>query len=138
MLYEKQVLEANDHFYKAFNGRDIGLMKEVWQHDESVICIHPGWKLLKGYAPIIESWAAIFENSENMDIQLSQVEVVASEDLAWVSCGEHLFTITPTGVHNSRVHATNLFKRVDGSWRMMLHHASALPSRPMEEEISSN
>ncbi len=130
MLNEQKVLEANENFYKAFNGRDLELMKDVWLDDPSATCLHPGWHLLMDYSPIIRSWDDIFQSGGNQDIKLSDVEVTASKDLAWVSCRENLYSITTSGVQLSGIHATNVFKLTDGAWKMILHHASTIPSLP--------
>ena len=103
-------------------------MQQVWMRDASVTCIHPGWPVLRGFDPIIKSWQDIFEHTDHMEIKLSDVQVVAADDLVWVSCQENLFSIHQAGVQSSKVHATNLFKRVSGEWKMILHHAAAIPT----------
>ena len=134
MINEEQALAANENFYKAFNARDLDAMKAVWSSRENVICVHPGWNPLNGFEPIMESWQGIFKNSGNMDIRTSDVKVTASEDLAWVSCVENLYTIAAHGVLASKIFSTNLFKLNDGSWKMIMHHASPMPSTPEREE----
>ena len=122
------VLDANQSFYDAFNKQDLDGMQQVWIRDPSATCIHPGWPVLRGFDPIIKSWQDIFENTDHMEIKLSDVQVVAADDLVWVSCQENLFSINMAGVQTTQVHATNLFKRVSGDWKMILHHAAALPT----------
>ena len=134
MKNEELAMTANESFYKAFNARDLGAMKEVWSSHESVTCVHPGWNPLNGFEPIMESWQGIFKNSGNMDIQISDVKVVSSEGLARVSCIEKLYTIATHGVLASKVFSTNLFRLNEGSWKMIMHHASPVPSQPESEE----
>ncbi len=129
----QEVLQANDGFYQAFNKQDLGLMERVWLDAEQSVCIHPGWPVLRGYESITQSWKDIFEHTDHMEIKLSDVEVVISGDLGWVSCQENLFSIHQAGVQTSQVHATNLFRCVKGSWRMILHHAAAVP--PPKETV---
>ena len=135
---EESVKQANENFYKAFNRRDIDLMKATWLNDSASVCIHPGWGPLKGYDPIIKSWSDIFQNSQNMEIRLSQVAITFSAGLAWVGCQENLTIITMDGVQSSHVHATNLFQLGDGQWRLVLHHASSTPARSMSDDALSN
>ncbi len=137
MINEDSVLEANEKFYDAFNKQDADLMEKVWLDDPSVICIHPGWMVLRGLDAIMPSWQEIFQGSDPLDIKLSNVEVTASLDMVWVSCQENLFLIKSSGVQTSRVHATNIFKQVDNVWKMVLHHASALPAPvPLESRMN--
>jgi ketosteroid isomerase-like protein len=138
MSNEESVKQVNENFYKAFNSRDMDLMKATWLNDGVSVCIHPGWGALKGYEPIIKSWSDIFINSQNMEIGLSQVEIIFSDGLAWVSCQENLTIITPDGVQSSHVLATNIYQLDDGQWRMILHHASSTPPRSMSDDALSN
>ena len=134
MENEELIVAANESFYKAFNARDLDAMKRVWSSHEKVTCVHPGWEPLSGLEPIIDSWQGIFKNSGNMDIQATDVSVTTSEGLAGVACVEKLYTIATNGVLASKVFSTNLFQLNGGTWKMIMHHASPLPSSPESEE----
>jgi ketosteroid isomerase-like protein len=131
-------LESNQRFYDAFNKNDLDLMTRTWLDDPIAQCIHPGWDVLSGFKPIIESWRRIFETGQDLEIKLSHVEVIVSDDLAWIACQENLFSISTSGVQLSKVHATNLFKQVDGEWKMILHHASPVRGLPTEEKVTEH
>ena len=132
---QDSAITANEKFYKAFNARDLSAMKEIWSSHQNVTCVHPGWSPLNGFEPIIDSWQGIFKNSANMDIQISDINMLTSNDLAWVSCVEKLYTIASHGVLASKVFSTNLFKLNQDGWKMIMHHASPLPSMPESEEV---
>lgn len=138
MVNEDKAQSANQKFYDAFNKRDIEAMKQVWGNDKRVTCVHPGWPPLKEFEPILNSWAGIFENSGNMEIRISDVQVLEKETFAWVSCIEKLFTIADTGVLASQVYATNLFQLEGDAWKMVMHHASPVPPTQDVEDASRN
>tara|TARA_Y100001934_G_C12331671_1_gene765434 strand:+ start:1177 stop:1587 length:411 start_codon:yes stop_codon:yes gene_type:complete len=135
MAIEDSAITANENFYKAFNARDLSAMKEIWSSRQNVTCVHPGWSPLNGFEPIMNSWQGIFKNSGNMDIQVSDINIVTSNDLAWVSCVENLYTIASNGVLTSKVFSTNLFELNKGKWKMIVHHASSMPSTPESDEV---
>lgn len=135
MSDQDSAITANEKFYKAFNARDLSAMKEIWSSHQNVTCVHPGWSPLNGFEPIIDSWQGIFKNSGNMDIQISDINMLTSNDLAWVSCVEKLYTIASHGVLASKVFSTNLFKLNKDGWKMIMHHASPMPSMPESEEV---
>ena len=135
MADEDSAIRANEKFYKAFNARDLSAMKEIWSSHQNVTCVHPGWSPLNGFEPIIDSWQGIFKNSGNMDIQISDINMLTSNDLAWVSCVEKLYTIASHGVLASKVFSTNLFKLNQDGWKMIMHHASPMPAMPESEEV---
>ena len=136
-MSEKEVLKTNQRFYDAFNKNDIELMIGVWLNDPISQCIHPGWDVLIGFENIMTSWQKIFAAAQDLEIKLSHVDVTASENLAWVTCQENLFSIVSSGVQLSKVHSTNLFKMMNGEWKMILHHASPVSGLPAAEEQSS-
>ena len=135
-MSEKEVLKTNQRFYDAFNKNDIELMIGVWLNDPISQCIHPGWDVLIGFENIMTSWQKIFAAAQDLEIKLSHVDVTASENLAWVTCQENLFSIVSSGVQLSKVHSTNLFKKVNDEWKMILHHASPVGGLPATEEQS--
>ena len=138
MSVEREVLDTNENFYQAFNRGDLDLMKSVWAQNDSVVCIHPGWEVLRGFDVIIESWEKIFVGSENLEIKLSDIIVTGDGPMVWVSCQENLFAMSMSGVQVSKVHATNLFEKVGDQWKMVLHHASSVPQLSRQEQISNN
>ena len=137
-MSEKDVIEANQNFYNAFNKNDIELMIGIWLNDSASQCIHPGWDVLTGFENIMSSWQKIFASAQDLEIKLSHIKVTTSENLAWVTCQENLFSIVSSGVQLSKVHSTNLFKKVNDEWKMILHHASPVRGLPAIEKITEN
>ena len=129
MTDKEKALKANEKFYEVFNKQDADQMLQIWMDDDSITCIHPGWDVLRGVEAVMHSWKGIFQNSAPLDIRLSDVTATASKDLVWVSCQENLYVISPDGVMTSSVYTTNMFQKVNGEWKMTLHHASPIPSK---------
>jgi len=124
---------ANEQFYAALNDLDIVAMERIWAHTMSARCIHPGWDVLVGWTAIRESWQSIFSAGGALNVQAGDVQVSVHGDVAWIQCLEQIHNTGEAGDQLSVARATNLFLRQDGGWRMVLHHASPIPS-PMEEE----
>ena len=120
------VLAANAAFYKAFQDLDMEAMCEVWRQDGESCCIHPGWAPLVGWSAVRQSFVAIFANSGWLRVVPRKVAVHLAGDLAWVRCIEVVSSLGDRGTAQGRVAATNLFSRVDGRWRMVLHHGSPI------------
>lgn len=125
---EDAVRAANQRFYAAFESLDIAVMEAVWEHDESIECVHPGWELLFGWDLVRESWARIFANTKRVRIALSSLWVRVEGSAAWVSCTEHVTTAYADGFDESTAQATNVFVLRDEQWVMAAHHASPLPT----------
>ena len=118
------VSAANQAFYDAFERRDLDVMSEVWEHSERVVCTHPGWRTLRGWAEVAASWFALFQADEGMQFILTGEHVVVSGDSAWVTVEENLIT----GAIGGTVCALNLFVRTDSEWQMVAHHGSGVAS----------
>src|SRR5690349_14662757 len=121
------VLDANHAFYDAFESRDLDAMSDLWAHDDRVICVHPGWTELRGWASVASSWAALFGGPQHLQFIVTDEHVVVAGDVAWVSCDENLLT----GEGSATVASLNLFARDDlGSWKMLAHHGAPVVTGP--------
>jgi ketosteroid isomerase-like protein len=117
-------IEANRAFYRAFECLDVEKMEAIWLSDPKIICIHPGWRKLNGWGPVMQSWARIFESAFELKFEVRELEVFASEDLAVIVTEENLTQRGYDGSSKSQVLATNVFERIGDKWMMTLHHGS--------------
>jgi len=131
---EMAVLRANQGFYEAFEQLDIEAMSAVWLHTDRARCIHPGWRTLRGWPAIKESWVAIFSNTEEIKFTLSEVSVNLADRMAWVSCVENIIDAGNAIPVVSAIEATNIFEQVGSEWRLVQHHASMAVREREEEE----
>jgi ketosteroid isomerase-like protein len=118
---ERDVLAANEAFYTAFAQKDMTAMESLWARETPVACLHPGWEALAGRERVVESWRRILLGGgapQSVRCRRPVAQVVG--DVAWVFCEE----VLPGG----NLAATNVFVRERGTFRMVHHHASAIPS----------
>lgn len=123
------VVAANQSFYDAFEARDLDAMSDLWAHDDRVVCVHPGWAVLRGWGPVAASWAAIFGGPQRLQFIVTDAHVVVADDMAWVSCDENLLASDGSGT----VTSINIFGRDEmGKWRMVAHHGAPVMVGPSE------
>lgn len=135
---EAAVLAANAAFYAAFESRDLDAMADVWEHSDRVAVTHPGWPTLRGWARVAGSWDAIFANTAFFQFLLGDETVSVAGDVAWVTVEENILQAGGSReggedlaeIMGSRVAAVNVFTRVPGGWRMVLHHGSPVVGDP--------
>jgi ketosteroid isomerase-like protein len=128
------VIAANDAFYRAFESLDLTRMEMVWLHASSITCVHPGWRLLTGWGPVMESWQRIFANTLAMDFSVTDARAEVVGDVAWVVCVENLESAHRDQTATAQLQATNIFRRHDGHWWLVHHHASAISPQLAEVE----
>jgi ketosteroid isomerase-like protein len=116
------VLAANQAFYDAHEARDIDAMGAVWDHSDRAVCVHPGWPILRTWPLIERSWQRIFAGEGRNQFIVTNVGVSGIGDVMWVTVDENLVDGAATGT----VAATNMFVRVDGLWRLVVHHGSGI------------
>ena len=118
---EAAVLKINSAFYEAFENSDLDAMSDLWVHADHVVCVHPGWTALRGWASVAASWAALFSGPQYLQFIVTDEHLSVNGDMAWVSCDENLLT---TGA-SATINALNIFERSsDGHWRMVAHHGA--------------
>ena len=131
------VLAANRAFYAALESRDAAGMEAVWSHDDDVACVHPGWHRLEGWEEVSRSWHAIFANSRPWKVRPEEERAFVSGTVAVVLCVEVLEASGTSG-EPARMQATNVFRRENGDWRIVHHHASPMPEAGEPEEETVN
>ncbi len=122
--------DAELAFYDAMETGDIEKMKQVWSDDESIVCIHPGAMRIEGREEVVGSFSQIFEEAPEMDYSVGDSRCLQSDDVAVHLVREEL-VIDDQLV--SVMLATNIYHKIDGSWRMTLHHASHEPDPDYDE-----
>ena len=133
MSDQEQVLEANRLFYRAFESLEIEKMEQVWLQVPHIVCVHPGWRRLSGWGPVMESWERIFQSTFEMKFDLTDVDVMIRGDVAVVVVQENLTQRGYDGSSRSVVQATNVFERAGNRWYLVLHHGSPVAA-PSEHE----
>lgn len=128
--------EAEQAFYDAFENLDLSAMMSVWADREFIECIHPMCDRAQGRSAVAHSWKQIFSGGLRVHVELSNVHRTQDALLAVHIVYEHI-SVPGEGTRHSRVIATNIYQLIDGSWHMVLHHASPSPADDMEEEENS-
>ena len=126
MSEETAILAANAAYYRAFAAADFAAMSRIWA-DDNVSCIHPGWPVLIGRQAILESYREILRNPNQERIEPRNETVMVAGGEARVFCVEF--------VGGAALAATNLFRRIEGAWRMSHHQAS--PIAALVEQVIS-
>ncbi len=109
-------------FYAAFRELDIDRMGDIWLTAPEVSCVHPGGGLLQGTDAVLASWKEIFRDTRPPQVEYQLIQSTTEARLA-VHTVEERVSSGSTGRH-ARVIATNVYRLIHGSWRMLAHHAS--------------
>jgi ketosteroid isomerase-like protein len=122
---EAQVRASNRAFYEAFEGRDLDVMSDIWEHSDRVVCTHPGWRTLHGWGAVSASWFALFGGPSPLQFILTNEVVAVAGDAAWVTVDENLISADGGGT----VAALNIFVRKEHRWWLVGHHGAPVAPR---------
>ena len=124
---KEEILKVNEIFYRALGTRDLDLMKTIWVLDERAGCVHPGWTILRSWENIYQSWENIFDPEDQVDINLSDINIKINKDRAWLTCLQEMVYIKRDPSMFNLSQSTNIFEKTGGKWLMVIHHASPVP-----------
>ncbi|MBB5998017.1 nuclear transport factor 2 family protein [Streptomonospora salina] len=140
----ERVAEANAQFYGAIENGDIDLMRRVWaEEDEApdLVCVNPGWPLLRGRSEIMRAWTLIMANVPYIQYVLTETHIGVSGEVAMVTCEENVLTAEddqPGFVAGGQVVATNMFVYTPEGWRLWSHHASPVMLDENDEDADQD
>jgi ketosteroid isomerase-like protein len=118
--------ECERAFYEALESADAGAIAELWLEDDDVVCVHPGGPRLIGHGPVRASWAAILSNGP-LHVRSTSRKSLDTPTVAVFNVIEEVMVTQGRERHIARVVATNAYVKTGGGWKMVLHHASAVP-----------
>jgi ketosteroid isomerase-like protein len=123
------VKHANQAFYTALSARDIGAMQKVWSGDADIQNMGPfsksadvGWNAMK------TGFERTFNNFQELKASMDEPRIKINGSTAWVSGIEKVQRKNKAGETGSGTNlGTSIFVKQGGRWRMVYHHASAVP-----------
>ena len=94
-----RVEAANSALYAAFESADVDAMERIWDDADpsALVCVHPGWPMLRGRAAVLRSWSAVMAGTEYIQFFLTDVQVRVTGETAVVTCTENVLTSADVG-----------------------------------------
>jgi ketosteroid isomerase-like protein len=119
--------QAESAFYRAFERADLSAMMAVWAEDEEIVCVHPGGERLIGLDAVRDSWRQLFSQGPRLRFQLLGLRVHTARPLSIRHLYESITVAAAVGPAHLAL-ATNIYLLTPSGWRILVHHASPLPS----------
>ncbi|MEM7124050.1 MAG: nuclear transport factor 2 family protein [Pseudomonadota bacterium] len=127
---ERAVSEADDKFFAALNAMFVGdlePMKALWSHADDVAYLGPAGIFLTGWPAILEDWEKQAALKLGGEIHVTQRHLTVGDGLA---VAHHRAEATNRDRNGNMVdvslRGTNVFRKEDGEWRLIAHHADPL------------
>lgn len=124
---------AETAFYQAFVNNDLDGMMAVWADSDDIACVHPLGRRLTGRTAVRESWQSLFKSSPKLTFRVGDIQAIDTPELS-LHVVHELIRVDDEQDFQPPVVATNVFRFIDGGWRLVLHHASptrsSKPTKP--------
>jgi hypothetical protein len=131
MTHEEEVEKASNAFYDALNAvfeGDTGPMEDVWSHEPGIMAMHPIGGRQLDWTEVRESWEQVSDMisdgyvapKELMINVLGEVAFTVCYEIGQVTVGDRTVEI------NNR--STDIYRRKNGQWKMIYHHADLAPA----------
>jgi len=129
-MTDHEIGKAAASFYAAlnalFNG-ELGPMMDVWSHADDVTYMGPDGGFQVGWIDVLAEWEKQAARKLGGRVEPEGMRIFAGQDLA-VTHNYEKGTNTNTGGMPGAVliRATNLFRKENGTWKMIGHHTDKL------------
>ncbi len=127
----KAVEHATAQFYASLNTMftgNAGPMQEVWSHADDVTYMGPDGGFKVGWNEVRAIWEAQAALKLGGKVEPSEMRVTVGNDLAFTQCFERGNNLDAQGrTMQVSIRATNMFRKENGTWKMIGHHTDLLP-----------
>lgn len=121
--------DAEDAYYDAIDECDLEKMMSVWDDSPQAACLLPMQALQQGGDNIRQLWQPLLTPERRVDITVNHLQWIELDDVA-IHLLEELVAQGPAPERQPPIYATNVFRRTDSGWRLLLHVNSPAPPPP--------
>lgn len=122
---------AAQQFYSALNEMFTGqteAMNKVWSHEDDITYMGPDRSYLRGWKKIKVEWEKQAAKKLGGKVESAEMHIVVGPQIAVVSNYEIGHNKGPDGkTLKVKIRATNIFRKENGTWKMIGHHTDLLP-----------
>ncbi len=128
---EKGLRAANDQFYAALNAMftgDLAPMNAIWAHRDEITDMGPFGGRLTGWKAVGEEFKKEAAMKIGGHVSYKDLVVQVGGDMGYTVCIEQGENMSTDGKPVKVSHrATNIFRRINGQWKMVHHHTDLAP-----------
>jgi ketosteroid isomerase-like protein len=125
------IAAAAADFYAALNALfqgELAPMAEVWSHADDVTYMGPDGGFQVGWKEVLAEWEKQAAMELGGRVEPEGTRIIRDRDLAVTHNFERGENVNTGGMPGSvSIRATNLFRKENGTWKMIGHHADRLP-----------
>lgn len=121
--------DAEDAYYDAIDECDLEKMMSAWDNSPQAGCLLPMQAFQYGKKTIRELWKTLLDPARRVDITVNHLQWIEHGDIA-IHLLEEMVSPVGTEERQPPIYATNVFRRSEDGWRLLLHVNSPSPPPP--------
>ncbi len=121
---ENEKLRALVNFYKAFNHRDMDLMKQVWLNTKEASMDNPVGGIMRDWNNIEGVYDKIFNGKARVYVEFYDFTLHSTDNMFLVTGRERGYLEKENVKIDLAIRTSRVFIRKDGEWKQIQHHGS--------------
>ena len=119
---------AEDAYYDAIDDQDLEALMGVWEESDEVLCLLPMMPAQRGKGAIRKAWSALLQSDQRLEIEVIHLSWIETAEMAIHLVEERVKV--PGQPQPQGVYATNIYRRGDSGWQLLVHQNSPTPPPP--------
>lgn len=115
---------ALTQFYRAFNSRDIMLMRQNWSPFDDISMNNPLGGIKRGWPEIRRVYERLFDGPARITVEFHNYSLHVSGEIFYAVGRERGHLETPTSITELNFRTTRIFRLLEHHWRQVHHHGS--------------
>lgn len=115
---------ALTQFYRAFNTRDLVLMRQNWSPSDEISMNNPLGGIKRGWPEIRRVYERLFSGPASTSVELYNYSLHISGEIFYAVGRERGRFESSTAVFDLAFRTTRVFRLLDHRWRQVHHHGS--------------
>jgi len=111
-------------FYKAFNGRDLNLMQQVWLNSSEVSMNNPLGGIMRSWNEIEGVYDNIFNGQAEVYVEFYNFTIHKTENMFFATGRERGYFKTEEKEIKLAIRTSRIFIKVNKEWKQIQHHGS--------------
>lgn len=117
-------IKALINFYKAFNGRNMALMKDVWLNNSEVSMNNPVGGVIREWSNIEQVYDRIFNGKATVFVEFYDFKIIPTSEMFIVSGRERGYLEQETSQISLHIRTSRVFVKENNDWKQIHHHGS--------------
>lgn len=121
--------DVEDAFYDAIDENDYEAMMKTWEESAHSVCLLPMQPARLGTDEISATWQGMMRSGTQVEISVSHIMWNQLGDVA-IHMVEETITLVQGRRSQPPIYATNVYRKGEEGWRMLMHINSPVPLPP--------